>query len=479
MLRGKGQIDVVSKLGDVVVPPMPTIVRAPLKPVLPVEKHPEDGAQASDLETGDGAMADDDTVVASARPAMTEQRDDTDPAGSEEEPVEFMTAGAAIARPAREADDVAMPAVQDTGLRVVETSPDKREDDKREDGDSAVAPAVDAGALAAGSANETVEPGPVMPVEPAGMHDTGPVETVDAAPVAAPEPGPVEILNVETIEMPDLNPIGTPAAEPIGMPELEPVEAPAADPVVMPTVQPVMVPKIEPVEVPRIDPVEMPKVEPEAKETPEARDDAEMPDPSGFADAMPAMHNQAGGKFGWFCGFEDEDDLQIIIGGDADAVGEHTFTDGKITGSIEDKGFVTVGRAQAVFEASADDGDDGFAFATAETFAEVLGADFVFTFTREWHGDDEAGFSSTAADKSITTVYAIDFESWSPRHTIEINTTIGMGEYEPDMFPEGNFATFEADLLALGDDTFVELFSDAFTLEDQFSTTSGVATFIA
>ena len=95
MLRGKGQIDVVSKLGDVVIPPMPTIVRAPLKPVLPVEKHPEDGAQASDLETGDSAMADDDAVVASARPARAEERDDTDPTGSDEEPdekpVEFIT----------------------------------------------------------------------------------------------------------------------------------------------------------------------------------------------------------------------------------------------------------------------------------------------------------------------------------------------------------------------------------------------------
>ena len=66
------------------------------------------------------------------------------------------------------------PRSDDTGLPVVEASPDKRGDD-----DSAIAPAVDAGALAAESANETVEPAPVMTVEPAGMHNTGPVETVD------------------------------------------------------------------------------------------------------------------------------------------------------------------------------------------------------------------------------------------------------------------------------------------------------------
>ena len=475
MLRSKGHIDVVGKLGDVVIPPISTIVQSPPSPAPTVEKQDEPENELAEIDAGeeDGPVG--------LQPLETEEIDDAEddteydgePGDDEEDDDDPLVL----------ADASDQPAPFQTGLPRLEG---------------------DAGGAAVRNA-------PVQPVE---MPAVDPVVTVEPDPVVEPEPVPAETAGVNPMTVSDLDPVAAPVVEPIDMVELEPVVIPAADQDAVPDIEPVEVakapaapvPDVEPVVMPKLEPLEVPAIdplpEPEAgdvpapgsddtppaanetsldakdKDTSEWRGEGEMPGPSGFGGGMPAMHHQAGGKFGWFCGFEDEDDLQIIIGGDADAIGEHTFADGKITGMIEDKGFVTVGRATAVFEASADDGDGGFAVATAETFAEVTGADFVFTFTREWNSDDEGGFSSTAADKSVTTVYAIDFEFWSPRHTIEVHTTFGTGEFEPDILPDGNISTFEADLKALGDDTFVELFSDAFAVEDQFSTVSGVATLI-
>lgn len=485
MLRGKGYIDVIGKLGDVVTPPSPTILRPPLTDVPEVETRPEAGGEASGPEPGDDDVSGEGASDDGERPPARENDDDDNgdgAVGQEDKLIEPATFGADTLQPVNNAGDVPEP------MATVPTSQGEQ---------SSFGMGQTAGAVLA----------PTAPVQPVIPSLADPVETSEPAPAAPNDP--IVTLAIDPVVV-SLDPVAAPVVEAGDM--LEPM--PAADPFVMPEIdlEPAVeaetdtAPDISPVEIPKIDPIDIPVVAPVAapededektadggegrpaddnasvdvtgKDSSEFRYDGEMPDLPDFGGGMPAMHHQAGGKFGWFCGFEDEDDLQIIIGGDADAVGEHTFADGKITGMIEDKGFVTVGRAQAVFEASADDGDGGFAFATAETFAEVTGADFVFTFTREWHGDEEGGFSSTAADKSITTVYAIDFEYWSPRHTIEINTTFGTGEFEPDILPDGNIATFEADLLALGDDTFVELFSDAFAVEDQFSTVSGVATLI-
>lgn len=91
----------------------------------------------------------------------------------------------------------------------------------------------------------------------------------------------------------------------------------------------------------------------------------------------------------------DTDAMLILLGGMAEAGGSNSTSSGEMVLDIVDYGFITVGYGYAKYMASGDD-------AQADTFADVTGADLVFTYDTDESNDGAAS--------SHVYVVAIDFE---------------------------------------------------------------------
>lgn len=95
----------------------------------------------------------------------------------------------------------------------------------------------------------------------------------------------------------------------------------------------------------------------------------------------------------------DADAMLLLLGGAATGSGEGAMSSGEVVFDIVDYGQFTIGYGLSIFQAQGGDG------AVAASFADVVGADFVFSF-EDHNGDGTSAFSSTY-------VLAIDFEDGS------------------------------------------------------------------
>jgi hypothetical protein len=180
----------------------------------------------------------------------------------------------------------------------------------------------------------------------------------------------------------------------------------------------------------------------------------------------------------------DTTPMTAMIGGDGTAIGEDTLVDANIFSRLIDFGAVTIGFGTATFNSAAVS-EDGMAFATAETFADVSGADFVFIFNNTTLIDGSSCDLPYATANSTTTFIAIDFEDFD---FAEGQLTFfydaygyleggcGSGSCNGSSVPslDGNVAMLSADLEALGENTLVDVLASILTLEDQLSTVTAM-----
>ena len=167
------------------------------------------------------------------------------------------------------------------------------------------------------------------------------------------------------------------------------------------------------------------------------------------------------------------------VGGDGTAVGEETLVDADIFSRLIDLGSVTVAFGSTTFKSAAVSSEE-LAFASAATFAEVSGADFVFVFNKKASASSD-GQTSYATETSTTTYVAIDFEDFDlcqgpiAINFYDVNTYLNgcKGGRAPDI--DGNISVLDVDALAKGENTLVDVLSSILTIEGQLSAVSAVA----
>ena len=116
-------------------------------------------------------------------------------------------------------------------------------------------------------------------------------------------------------------------------------------------------------------------------------------------------------------------DLTMTLNSDAIAVGDNTLTTSATKGSIIDKGAVVLAKGATTTVAKAQSPDGSAATSSADTSADVSGADFFFTHTRTSSKTYEAGDQITKTAISSTFAFAIDIKGFDfPKGPIEIRT---------------------------------------------------------
>jgi hypothetical protein len=178
----------------------------------------------------------------------------------------------------------------------------------------------------------------------------------------------------------------------------------------------------------------------------------------------------------------DASPVASLVGGEGTAVGEQTLVDANIFSRLIDLGSVTVAFGAATFKSAAVSGGD-LAFAAADTFADVSGADFVFVFNKKTSTTAD-GDTSYATETSTTTYIAIDFEGFDfaegpiAFNFYDANSYLdgcrggGSGRV-PNI--DGNVSLLGVDALAQAENTLVDVLSSILTIEGQLSTVSAAA----
>jgi hypothetical protein len=172
----------------------------------------------------------------------------------------------------------------------------------------------------------------------------------------------------------------------------------------------------------------------------------------------------------------DSNPLAAFVGAEGNAVGHDTLVDVDIFNRATDMGSFTVAYGDAAVRSDAVS-QDGTAFATALTFADISGADFVFVF----YDTSSTSFSKRGVayseETSHTSYIAIDFDDFDIA-----GGPVVVDEFEiaasgsRSVFPriDGNVATLDVDALAQGQDTLVDVQSSVLTVEDQISSISAI-----
>ena len=194
--------------------------------------------------------------------------------------------------------------------------------------------------------------------------------------------------------------------------------------------------------------------------------------------AYPAVelfdHHLAWGEPGaWHQHDQSPNDLLAVIGGSATAAGDASAVTGFIENFAEDRDDYSIAMGKAIFEASAYGCNPGDALAAADTFLDVLGADFIF----EHEIDQSRHGPYDAWARSELDYFSIDIHGWSPPHgpiVIDMHQPFGHGQpIGQDPF-HGNFAQVIALAEAHGADTLSATFTNALTIESHFSFVNAV-----
>jgi hypothetical protein len=185
--------------------------------------------------------------------------------------------------------------------------------------------------------------------------------------------------------------------------------------------------------------------------------------------------DQDGGRDHRAAGHQDAPDgVVAMLGGGAAAVGDASMASGFVENVAEDRGFYSIVRGEADFQAWAYSEQPGGAYADAEVFLDIGGADFVF-----WREVEDSACSLNEAWARAELDYvSIDIHGWSPRQgPIAIELYPAVFDAAPLGFeaPLGSLAEVLATAEAHGADTLSATFTHALAVENQFSFVSAMA----
>lgn len=188
--------------------------------------------------------------------------------------------------------------------------------------------------------------------------------------------------------------------------------------------------------------------------------------------------------------------MQMVIGGDATAVGENTIAVGSVSAEVSDNEITTTASGTATFSAVAQSEGEETSYATSYSFAEVLGGEKTIAMNHTSTQVYEAKSESTWSQTSTAQVFAIDIDSpgTSSDDLHDVPTGPAAERDEPSEYDaeavefevepsnevdesvmiDGNFAFFDVEAEATGEDTFLSLDAMAIVIEDQLSTVSVV-----
>jgi hypothetical protein len=167
--------------------------------------------------------------------------------------------------------------------------------------------------------------------------------------------------------------------------------------------------------------------------------------------------------------------IVTVLGGTALAAGDASTATGFIENAAYDRGWLSIAKGEAIFEASAHTAEQGGAVAMADTFLDISGADFIIEreVDRSGHGQYDAWA------RSELDYLAIDIHGWSPPNgpvVIDINHGFGHGHGAAlgHDAAYGAFAQMLATAEAHGANTLSATLTSAITVENHFSFVTGM-----
>jgi hypothetical protein len=171
-------------------------------------------------------------------------------------------------------------------------------------------------------------------------------------------------------------------------------------------------------------------------------------------------------------------EMLTTLAGQAVAVGDNTLATGTLTATSTDLGAVTKASGKTTFNSTAQSTDGGIAYASADTYADAAGADLLITRTVSSSSTKVISDQTMMTASSTTSVFALDIEKVN-LPTIRVSTERGGAtHYEPGAI-DGNVASFDAYVEALGPDTHVGLDASVLTVHDELSMVMISSDFIA
>jgi hypothetical protein len=180
----------------------------------------------------------------------------------------------------------------------------------------------------------------------------------------------------------------------------------------------------------------------------------------------------------------DHTPMTVMVGGEGNAVGDDTLVDADIVSRLIDYGKFSIAYGSAVVHSAAESAGD-LAFAGADTFVDVSGADFVFSFTEKRSVTGSTHDSQFAMETSKVAFVAIDFDDFDlPGGQLTVSADeaqsidLGCFRWCLAMFHDqldGNVAQLNVDAAAYGTSTLVDVESSVLTVEDQLSSVSAMA----
>jgi hypothetical protein len=175
----------------------------------------------------------------------------------------------------------------------------------------------------------------------------------------------------------------------------------------------------------------------------------------------------------------DQGGVTTILGGQSTAIGQDTLAQGSVSLKVNDAGPVTIVRGTTTFSATAQSTDSSTAYATADTFAGVSGADRVHTRTTTMDQSDQDEDTSTWSATSTTRVFAIDIEGRtlpnSPASSIHQVKQLSPADID-GVDIDGNVAMVQVDALVEGENTYVSVDTSVLAVEDTLSTVNASIT---
>jgi hypothetical protein len=162
--------------------------------------------------------------------------------------------------------------------------------------------------------------------------------------------------------------------------------------------------------------------------------------------------------------------LAVLIGGFAAAAGETSLATGMVQSAAQDRGDVSIAWGEAVFDANGHAGQPGEAFAAADTWLQVTGADLLL----RWDIEASDRNADQAWAHSEIDYMAIDIHAWSPTQpiVIDVEHTFTPQSLHPDagLLSHGpdSYAAVASAVEARGVDALALTSTYAFT-ESQFS----------
>jgi Ca2+-binding RTX toxin-like protein len=172
-----------------------------------------------------------------------------------------------------------------------------------------------------------------------------------------------------------------------------------------------------------------------------------------------------------------ESALAVNLYGGADAFGMNTYSSADVDILVVDRGLAQCASGSATFVAAAEDTDQGSPFASAYAELEIIGADFsTLTESHASYSDD-----TKAVDTASVQFAAIDLVfDWTGRGCGKDDLFHGSGNDDPscdDHGPtapgigqlDGNLAEFQVTSTAYGENTLVEVSTDAIAVQDSLS----------